>query len=72
MARTWVDPVCGMPVDSPDALRTVVNTVEYRFCSVMCLNAFKERPGRYLKGGNGPRFDRTRKGGKDEPGRNTS
>ena len=55
-----VDPVCGMSVDSPDAPRTTFNTVEYRFCSEMCLRAFTERPARFLKGGNDPRFDRFR------------
>ena len=48
---TWVDPVCAMAVDDPDAPRHVVNGVEYRFCSSMCRYAFAERPGRYLKFG---------------------
>ena len=58
----WVDPVCGMPVPAPDAPRTTFNHVEYRFCSKMCLDAFSERPGRYLKGGDDPQLDRFRSG----------
>lgn len=48
---TWVDPVCAMSVEAPGAPQLFVNGVEYRFCSHMCLRAFKERPGRYLKSG---------------------
>lgn len=47
----WVDPVCAMSVEATDAPQLFVNGVEYRFCSYMCLRAFKERPGRYLKFG---------------------
>ena len=65
---TWVDPVCGMSVEAPDAPRITFNTVEYRFCSAMCRDAFAERPGRYLKGGDDPRFDRLREGPSGEPG----
>ena len=47
----WVDPVCAMSVEESDAPQLFVNGVEYRFCSYMCLRAFEERPGRYLKFG---------------------
>jgi Cu+-exporting ATPase len=57
-----IDPVCGMSVESADAPRTTFNTVEYRFCSEMCLHAFEDRPGRYLKGGEHPGFERVRQG----------
>ncbi len=67
MTTTWVDPVCGMSVESREAPRTTFNSVEYRFCSGMCLRAFQERPGRYLKGGDDPRFDRLRGGSSQEP-----
>ncbi len=63
----WVDPVCGMSVDSPEAPWTTFNTVEYHFCSKMCLSAFRERPGRYLKGGDDPSFGRLRAPGAGEP-----
>jgi len=52
----WVDPVCGMSVERDDAPRGKLNNVEYRFCSKMCRDAFAERPGRYLKGGDDPSF----------------
>ncbi len=68
---TWVDPVCGMSVESPDAPRTTFNSVEYRFCSEMCLRAFDDRPGRYLKGGNHPGFDRVRHGDENGSGGST-
>lgn len=67
MPTTWVDPVCGMSVESSGAHRTAFNTVEYRFCSKMCLRAFQERPGRYLKGGDDQRFERIREGNPDGP-----
>ena len=51
---TWVDPVCAMSVEAPSAPRLIFNGVEYRFCSDMCLSAFSERPGRYLKDGDNP------------------
>mgnify|MGYP001824832388 FL=1 len=59
---TWVDPVCAMSVRSPEAPRETFNGVEYRFCSEMCRRAFAERPGRYLKNGDSPRFDNIRNG----------
>jgi len=59
---TWVDPVYGMSVESPDTPRTSFNSVEYRFCSEMRLRAFEDRPGRYLKGGEHPGFERIRQG----------
>jgi len=68
MATIWVDPVCGMSVESPEAPRMTFNTVEYHFCSRMCLSAFGERPGRYLKGGDDPHFDRVRQGRPLKPG----
>ena len=60
---TSVDPVCAMSVDTPDAPRLTFNGVEYRFCSEMCRRAFAERPGRYLKNGDSPRFDEIVRGG---------
>jgi YHS domain-containing protein len=48
-AMVWIDPVCGMKVDDPEAAREIYNGVEYRFCVEMCRKAFAERPGRYLK-----------------------
>ena len=59
---TWVDPVCAMSVEELDAPRLTFNGVEYRFCSGMCYRAFSERPGRYLKNGDNPRFDRLQAG----------
>jgi len=56
---TWVDPVCAMSVEASDAPLLFVNGVEYRFCSRMCLRAFKERPGRYLKFGENLRHEIT-------------
>ena len=53
----WVDPVCAMSVEARDAPRLTFNGVEYRFCSEMCCRAFGERPGRYLKNGDNPRFE---------------
>ncbi len=67
----WVDPFCGMSVPAPDAPRTTFNTVEYRFCSEMCRKAFTERPGRYLKGGDDPRFERFHSGRESGPGEET-
>lgn len=62
---TWVDPVCAMSVEEPDAPRLMFNDVEYRFCSGMCRRAFAERPGRYLKNGDNPRFDSIQAGSMD-------
>lgn len=44
-----VDPVCGMGIVEADAPQTKFNNVRYHFCCEMCLGAFLERPGRYLK-----------------------
>ena len=43
-----VDPVCGMTVRSPDALRAEHAGVEYRFCSDSCRVKFTAEAARYL------------------------
>ncbi len=46
-----IDPVCAMAVEPEAGFSVRYRGVEYRFCSTMCREAFTERPGRYLKGG---------------------
>ena len=62
---TWIDPVCGVPVDVPQAPRTTANTVEDSLCSTIFLHTFQERMGRSLNGD--PRLDQIRGTGSAEP-----
>ncbi len=42
------DPVCGMPVDSPNAIATEsYEGLPYYFCSVRCQHKFNQDPARY-------------------------
>ena len=46
---SFVDPVCGMKVDSATAAATVeMGGKQYFFCSTSCMHKFKQSPERYL------------------------
>lgn len=47
---TVTDPVCGMQIDSSQAVaQTVYNGKGYFFCSDECRKMFVENPEKYLK-----------------------
>jgi xanthine dehydrogenase accessory factor len=46
--ENFVDPVCGMFV-SKDTYKLIYENIEYRFCSEICLERFKENPIKFLK-----------------------
>jgi len=46
--ENFVDPVCGMLVGK-DAYKLIYENIEYRFCSEICLERFKENPVKFLK-----------------------
>src|SRR5665647_1895948 len=48
---TSKDPVCGMEVNPESPFQTTYEGREYLFCSMHCLDKFKEDPGQYLESG---------------------
>jgi xanthine dehydrogenase accessory factor len=46
--ENFVDPVCGMFV-SKDTYKLIYENIEYKFCSEICLERFKENPIKFLK-----------------------
>jgi len=46
----WIDPVCGMPVESKHAAATKnYKGITYYFCSEKCETEFASNPGKYLE-----------------------
>jgi Cu+-exporting ATPase len=49
------DPVCGMEVEEADAAAAWEHAGQvYRFCSVGCMERFREDPDRFVGPGDGP------------------
>ncbi|GBD93227.1 copper-transporting P-type ATPase [bacterium BMS3Abin05] len=49
-ADAWIDPVCGMPVESQNAAATKnYKGVTFYFCSEKCRAAFARNPRKYVK-----------------------
>lgn len=44
----YIDPVCGMEVDSEQGYGKMHDRHLYRFCSRSCLDQFETNPGQYL------------------------
>lgn len=47
----YIDPVCGMVVDSKTPFKTIYRGKLYYFCSKHCLEAFEKDPEFYLTHG---------------------
>jgi len=43
----YIDPVCGMKVDTEQGYGKMVQGTLYRFCSKSCLDKFDDEPERY-------------------------
>jgi len=53
---TMTDPVCGMAVDSDDAIHIDYQGVTYGFCDPACAEIFRQDPSRWLDGPCGAPF----------------